>query len=115
MRHDIADFPEGTGTSLGPGILWQGGQVLLQPLELSLEDCDIFCLCKHDAFPPWGCQEIPCDFALVCCVASPSVIVTSPSPPSWLPALLRVVQFSHRRYSRRSDCHGDPAGRCGYA
>src|SRR5262244_2741006 len=23
-------------------------------------------------------QEVPCDFALVCCVASPSVIVTSP-------------------------------------
>src|SRR6266446_8751370 len=47
MRHDIADFPEGTGAGRGPGVLWQGGEVLLQPLGLGLDDCDKFCLCGH--------------------------------------------------------------------
>src|SRR5215510_4680450 len=53
MRHDITDFPEGTGARRGPGVRWQGGKVLLQPLELGLEDGDTFCLCSHDDFPPW--------------------------------------------------------------
>jgi len=47
MRHDITDFPEGTGAARGPGVRWQGDKVLLQPLELGLEDCDTFCLCGH--------------------------------------------------------------------
>src|SRR5262245_16538627 len=28
MYHDIPDVPEGTGTGRGPGVLWQGGEVL---------------------------------------------------------------------------------------
>src|SRR5215510_6063282 len=32
MRHDITDVPEGTGAGLGPGVLRQGGKILLQPL-----------------------------------------------------------------------------------
>src|SRR5262249_19652456 len=47
MRHDIANFPEGTGARLGPGVRWQGDKVLLQPLEFSLEDCDTFYLGGH--------------------------------------------------------------------
>src|SRR5215471_5922449 len=48
MCHDIADFPEGTGARLGPGVLWQGSEVLLQPFGLGLDDFDTFCLCRHD-------------------------------------------------------------------
>src|SRR5262249_13578438 len=40
VRHDITDFPEGTGAGLGPGVRWQGGEVLLQPLAFGLEDGD---------------------------------------------------------------------------
>src|SRR5215510_7707584 len=47
MRHDITDFPEGTGAGLGPGVRWQSGKVLLQPLGLGLDDFDTFCLCGH--------------------------------------------------------------------
>ncbi len=47
MRHDITDFPEGTGARLGPGVLWQGSKILLQPFGLGLDDFDTFCLCGH--------------------------------------------------------------------
>src|SRR5712691_2450336 len=47
MRHDITDSPECTGAGLGPGVLWQGGKVLLQLLGLGLDDFDTFCFCGH--------------------------------------------------------------------
>ena len=47
MRHDITDGPECTGAGRGPGVRWQGGKVLLQPLGLGLDDCDTFCLSGH--------------------------------------------------------------------
>ena len=56
MRDDITDFPAGTGAGLGPGVLWQSGQELFQPLGLGLDDVDKFCLCGHGfslrAVPP---------------------------------------------------------------
>ena len=58
MRHDIADVPEGTGAGLGPGVLWQGGKILLQPLKLCLEDFDTFYLCGH-SFSPLRLPVVP--------------------------------------------------------
>jgi hypothetical protein len=47
MRHDITDFPESARARLGPGVGWQGGKVLPQPLGLGLDDFDTFCLGGH--------------------------------------------------------------------
>jgi hypothetical protein len=54
MRHDITDFPAGTGAGLRPGVLWEGGKVLLQPLGLGLDDGDQFCLGGHGVSLPTG-------------------------------------------------------------
>jgi len=44
-----------------------------------------------------------------------SSLPNSPYQPSWRRELPRVFQISRRRYSRISECHGEPEGGFGYA
>jgi hypothetical protein len=64
MRHDITDCEEGTGAGRGPGVLWQAGQVLLQPLEHCLDDFDTFCLRRHGFSLRAVASVLMCDISL---------------------------------------------------